>query len=110
MLEGTNELASYSASGERGDTTNAKFDIAIKDILNGNGDLKSVKGKGTVAVLVGLTRIDRKLKLEGDFNIAQPVYDVNTKFFYDFEKDNNKKIEFNTNSRVEFKNIDSKLV
>lgn len=108
LLEGSNEVASYKASGKRGDKTEGTFEVVVKDVLTGNGDLKSVKGKGTLAVLLALTRIDRKLKLESEFNIAQPTYDVNSKFFYDFEKDNNKKIEFTTKSQIEYKNLDSK--
>lgn len=108
LLEGSKTLASYTADGKRGDVNEGKFNVDVTDILTGNGDFKSDKGKGAFNTLFAFKKMDRKIKIESDFNVAQPTYDVNTKFYYDFEKDNNKKIEFTTKSTYATHDLSSK--
>ncbi|XP_063705361.1 apolipophorins isoform X2 [Culicoides brevitarsis] len=108
VLEGAKTLATYSADGKRGDVKEGKFDLDVTEVLTGNGNFKSDKGKGSLTTLFVFKKIDRKVKVESEFNVAQPTYDVNTKFFYDFEKDNNKKIEFTTKSNLASNDLSSK--
>uniref|UniRef100_A0A336M8K5 CSON013728 protein n=1 Tax=Culicoides sonorensis TaxID=179676 RepID=A0A336M8K5_CULSO len=108
LLEGSTTLATYTADGKRGDVNEAKFDVDVTNVLLGTGNFKSEKGKGSLSTLFTFKKMDRKVKVESDFNVAKPNYDVNTKFFYDFEKDNNKKIEFNTKNTVSLGDLSSK--
>lgn len=108
LLEGKTELATYNFNVKRGENTQGQFDVSVKDVLKGKGELNSVKRKGTLNALITLEKIDRKLKLDTDFNVQQPAYDISTKFFYDFGKDDTKKIEFTTKSNLALKDIDSK--
>lgn len=108
LLEGSNTLATYTADGKRGDVNEGKFNLDVTDVLTGNGNFKSEKGKGAFSTLFEFKKIDRKVKVESEFNVAQPTYDVNTKFYYDFEKDNNKKVEFTTKSSYATNDLSSK--
>lgn len=108
LLEGAKTLATYTADGKRGDVKEGKFNLDVTDVLTGNGNFKSEKGKGSLSSLFAFKKIDRKVKVESEFNVAQPNYDVNTKFYYDFEKDNNKKIEFTTKSSYATSDVSSK--
>lgn len=108
LLEGSKTLATYTADGKRGDVKEGKFNLDVTEVLTGSGNFKSDKGKGSLSTLFAFQKIDRKVKVESEFNVAQPNYDVNTKFYYDFEKDNNKKIEFTTKSTHATNDVTSK--
>lgn len=108
LMEGSKSLATYTTEGKRGDNTEGTFNIEVVNIFTGQGDFKSVKGKGSLSSLITFKKLDRKVKVESDFNIARPVYDVNTKFFYDYEKDNNKKIEFTTKNNIAPNDVNTK--
>jgi hypothetical protein len=76
--------------------------------LKGSGELKANKGKGDANALFNIGKLDRKLKVDSKFNINAPVYDVSTDFFYDFEKDNTKKVHFDTKNKISKGTFDSK--
>lgn len=108
LVEGSKQIATLNSEGKRGDTIEVKYNMDVIDVFSLNSDFNSVKGKGKLSVLGVIKKIDRKLKIESDFHISKPIYDVSTKLFYDFEKDANKKIEFTTKSSIATDNIDSK--
>lgn len=107
-LVGSTELATYKVDGEKGDNMNGKFEVFVKDVLKGDGEFKATKGKGDASALFSIGKLDRKLKIDSKFNINAPVYDISTDFFYDFEKDNTKKVHFDTKNKFSKGNVDSK--
>uniref|UniRef100_A0A182S8Q8 Uncharacterized protein n=1 Tax=Anopheles maculatus TaxID=74869 RepID=A0A182S8Q8_9DIPT len=58
--------------------------------------------------LVSFVKQDRKVKLDSKFKVDKPVYDVEVDFYYDFEKDNSKKVRFETKNKVTQTSFDSK--
>lgn len=110
LYAGSNELASYDVNVDRTDDKNLNgvFSVKVKDTLDGTGSFKSINGKGDGNVLLNLQKVDRKFKINTTFNIAAPVYDVKTDFFYNFEKENDKKITFDTKNKLTRGSFDSK--
>lgn len=82
--------------------------MKVKDTVDGKGTFKSNNGKGDGNLLVTLQKVDRKFKIDTTFNIAAPIYDMKTDFYYNFEKENDKKITFDTKNRVQKGSFDSK--
>lgn len=82
--------------------------MKVKDTVDGAGSFKSTNGKGDGNVVMTLQKVDRKFKIGSTFNIAAPVYDMKTEFFYNFEKENDKKITFETKNKVTKDTFDSK--
>jgi hypothetical protein len=107
-LLGGEDLAGYKVDVTKGDNTNGKFEVFVKDTFKGDGEFKANKGKGDANALFSLGKLDRKLKMDSKFNIAAPVYDIATDFFYDFEKDNTKKVHFDTKNKISKTLFDSK--
>lgn len=87
---------------------NGVFNVKVKDTIDGTGSFKSTNGKGDGSVLITLPKVDRKFKINTTFNIAAPVYDMKTDFYYNFEKENDKKITFDTKNKVTRESFDSK--
>jgi hypothetical protein len=107
-LVGSTELAGYNFDVTKGDNTNGKFEVFVKDTFKGDGEFKANKGKGDANALFSIGKLDRKLKIDTKFTIAAPVYDIATDFFYDFEKDNTKKVHFDTKNKISKQLFDSK--
>lgn len=78
----------------------------VKDAFTVDGTIESKKGKGNVVFNIGLK--DKKLRSDSQFTIQKPVYDVATDFYYDYEKDNSKKISFSSKNKIEPRSMDSK--
>ncbi|XP_040158471.1 apolipophorins [Anopheles arabiensis] len=108
VLVDKEEFATYDFKLERGQDPNGKFTFVVKDFFNGNGELKSAKGQGELFALVTFVKQDRKVKLDSKFKVNAPVYDVAADFYYDFEKDNSKKVRFETKNKVTQTSFDSK--
>lgn len=110
LFAGATELASYDVNVDRTDDKNMNgvFNMKVKDTVDGTGTFKSTNGKGDGNVLITLLKVDRKFKINTTFNIAAPIYDMKTEFFYNFEKENDKKITFDTKNRVTQNSFDSK--
>lgn len=86
---------------------NGKLSFTVNSLLTGDGSFKSNNGKGDGNFLVSLINIDRKLKAVSTFTLAAPTYDINTEFYYDFEKDDKKKITFDTKNKVSKNKLES---
>ncbi len=110
LYAGSNELASYDVNVDRTDDKNMNgvFNMKVKDTVDGVGSFKSTNGKGDGNLLLTLQKVDRKFKINTTFNIAAPIYDMKTEFYYNFEKENDKKITFDTKNRVSRGSFDSK--
>lgn len=108
VLVGKDEFGTYDLKLDRTENANGKFTFTVKDFLDGNGEFKSNKGQGDGTALVQFLKQDRKLKLDTKFKVNAPVFDVVTDFYYDFEKDNTKKVHFDTKNKVTKSSFDSK--
>lgn len=84
------------------------FNLKVKDTVDGTGSFKSTNGKGDGTVLLTLQKVDRKFKISTTFNVAAPIYDMKTEFYYNFEKENDKKITFDTKNKVTKESFDTK--
>uniref|UniRef100_W4VRP6 Putative apolipophorin n=1 Tax=Corethrella appendiculata TaxID=1370023 RepID=W4VRP6_9DIPT len=105
---GKTEYITYDAKVKRGATGDGTFKLIVKDILSGEGSYKSVSGKGDATALVTFNKLDRTLKVESKFYISSPTYDIETDFYYDFEKDNTRKVHFATKNQIQPSGFDSK--
>lgn len=101
------DILAFNANYVRGDNANGKFDISIKDMLAGHGEAKWKNGVGDVTVLFNLKKLARKIKLESKYQIARPTYNIDATIYYNFEKDNAKKLTFNTQNQIQQTSIDS---
>ncbi|XP_052868162.1 apolipophorins [Anopheles cruzii] len=110
VLVDKEEFATYDFKLERGEDPNGKFTFTVKDLFDGNGEMKSDKGQGDLFAVVSFLKQDRKVKLDSKFKVVAPVYDVSVDFFYDFEKDNAKVVHFETKNKVTQTSFDSKNV
>lgn len=108
VFGGKQEIASYESKIVRGDNSNGKFDVKINQILTGTGEFKSNKGKGDANFLITFEKLARKIKTDVKFVISAPNYEVSTDFYYDFEKDNTKKVTFSTKTKATKSMFDSK--
>ncbi|KAJ6644415.1 Apolipophorin [Pseudolycoriella hygida] len=109
LFSGSTELGSYDVNVDRDEkNVNGIVKIKVKDTLDGEGSFKSTNGKGDGSVLINLSKIDRKVKMTTSFHILAPTFDMNTDVYYNFEKENDKKITFSTKNRVTGTSFDSK--
>lgn len=110
---GSGELASYDLNVNRnGGDQNAKADatlnLKIKDLLSGDGKYEHSKGKGSSDLLITLLKSGRKLNLKQNYEKQPTELKINTELFYDFEKDNSKKITLNTDTKFPKNSLGSK--
>ena len=111
ITSGKNEVASFDSKVVYGDEMTGTLKASVKDLFQGEGSFNSNHGKGDGNFLAGFKNNERKLKIDTQFNVAKPTYDITTDFYYDFEKDNNKKVHFETKNQVgeaPTKSLDSK--
>ncbi|XP_058823789.1 apolipophorins [Topomyia yanbarensis] len=108
VLVGKDEFATYDLKVDRSENSNGKFNFAVKDFFDGNGEFKAKNGQGDGSALINFPKQDRKLKLDTKFKINAPIFDIATDFYYDFEKDNTKKVHFDTKNKVTKGSFDSK--
>lgn len=108
VLVGKDEFATYDLKLDRTENANGKLNFVVKDFFDGHGEFKANKGQGDGTALVNFLKQDRKLKLDTKFKVNAPVFDVVTDFYYDFEKDNTKKVHFDTKNKVTKSSFDSK--
>lgn len=81
---------------------------SIKDSVSIDGSFESNGGKGKGEVTATLK--DRKIRAESTFTIQKPTFDFNGDFYYDFEKDNTKKVHLSTQNKLDNQSVDSKNV
>jgi hypothetical protein len=78
----------------------------IKDTANIDGSFESNRGKGKGEVTAALK--DKKIRAATTFTVQKPTYDFSADFYYDYEKDNSKKVSFSTQNKLDQQSIDSK--
>jgi hypothetical protein len=106
VMVGKNEFANFESKLTYGDKMVGSLKASITDALTADGTFQSTNGKGD-AVMNGSLK-DRKLKADTKFTVKQPTYDFSTDIFYDFEKDNTKKVHFSTQNQIQDDSIKSK--
>ncbi|XP_056636733.1 apolipophorins [Diorhabda sublineata] len=88
---------------------NGSVKVNIKNMLVVNGQLKSVKGKGTADLQIDANTPKKSVKLESTFEVQPPTtYNVVLTLYPSFDKDKNQKIIVSTNTKISSSNIDSK--
>lgn len=103
---GKNEFANWDSKLTFGNPMTGSMKASLNDLLSFDGTVQSTNGKGN-AMITGSIK-DRKLKADTQFTIQKPTYDFSTDIFYDFEKDNTKKVHFATHNNIQDKSFDSK--
>lgn len=96
---GKREIASLETDLTYGNNMDGKLKASLTDAISVDGSLKSTDGKGNAVVTAGVK--DRKLRAESQFTIQKPTYDFVTDIFYDYEKDNNKKVHIATRNKIQ---------
>ena len=109
---GANELVSYDVKVDRAsDNKSGQINLTVKDVLAGVGSFNSNNGKGDGTLLITLNNVQRKLKLDTTFDVdPNAYYNIKNDFYYDFEKDNGKKITFDTQNKMSDSNLVSNNV
>lgn len=98
----------YDAKVNRdGNNRNGELDLNVKNFLTGKGTFKADGGKGEAMLMLDVQKINRKVKVDSKFNVAAPVYDFLNEFYYDYEKDNTKKITFETKNKMSKQNFNT---
>ncbi|KAG5666411.1 hypothetical protein PVAND_014440 [Polypedilum vanderplanki] len=108
IVVGKNELASLESKLNYGQNVKGTMKGSITDVLNIDGTYESNKGKGN-AVFNAVLK-DKKLRSETQFTIQKPTYNFASDFYYDYEKNNNKKVHLSTANQLTSKTVDSKNV
>jgi hypothetical protein len=103
---GKNEFANFESKLTYGNQMVGSLKASVTDALTADGTFQATDGKGNAVLNASLK--DRKLKADTQFNVKKPVYDFSTDVFYDFEKDNTKKVHFSTQNKIEETAFDSK--
>lgn len=98
------ELASYDVNVNlNGGDTSAKTDgtvtLSVKDVLKGSGRFEEQKSKGLFELLITLVRSGRKLNLKDNYEYSDSELKINSELYYDYEKDNAKKIAIKTDTK-----------
>lgn len=103
---GKNEFANWESKLTYGNQMVGSIKGSVADAITADGTFQSNNGKGTAVINASIK--DRKVKADTQFNIQKPTYDFSTDIFYDFEKDNNKKVHFATRNNIASNSFDSK--
>lgn len=103
---GKNEFANWESKLTYGNQMVGSLKGSVANAITADGTFQSNNGKGTAVINASIK--DRKVKADTQFTIQKPTYDFSTDIFYDFEKDNNKKVHFATLNKIEGNSFDSK--
>lgn len=95
---GKTDFANWESKLTYGNKMVGSLKGSVSDAITVDGTFESNNGQGTAAVTAALK--DRKVKADTKFTIQKPTYDFSTDVFYDFEKDNTKKVHFTTNNKI----------
>lgn len=110
ITDGKNTMVDMMAKGTRGTNPNGQMKIVVQDLLNANGNFKFTDGVGNGMLLVDIPKMGRKLKAESKFTCKDPVHNLDLDIYFDFEKDNTKKLSIMTHNELTKQSVDSKYV
>lgn len=103
---GKTEFANFESKLTYGNQMVGSLKATVADALTADGTFQATKGKGNAVINASIK--DRKLKAETQFTIQKPTYDFSTDIFYDYEKDNTKKVHFSTQNNIQDNSLASK--
>lgn len=103
---GKSEFANFESKLTYGNQMTGTVKATVSDAISADGTFQSTNGKGTAVFTAALK--DRKIKADTQFTIQKPTYNFASDIFYDFEKDNTKKVHFATINNIAENNFDSK--
>lgn len=106
VIIGKNEYANWESKLTYGNQMLGSLKGSISDAITADGSFQSTNGKGSATINASIK--DRKVKADTQFTIQKPKYDFSTDIFYDYEKDNTKKVHFSTNNNIDDSSFDSK--
>lgn len=106
VVVGNSDFANWESKLTYGTQMVGSLKGSISDAVSADGTFQSNNGKGSATVTATIK--DRKVKADTQFNIQKPTYDFATDIFYDFEKDNTKKVHFATRNNIQENSFDSK--
>ncbi|GBP78977.1 Apolipophorins [Eumeta japonica] len=110
ITKGTVKFLYYSLKVVRGANPNGELKFELKNTVNCHGNYKvtDADGSGSGIIIVDFVKLPRKLKGDIRFKVKAPIYSVDGDLYLNYEKDNNDKIHFSTNTKSSDATFDSK--
>ncbi|XP_053619006.1 apolipophorins isoform X2 [Plodia interpunctella] len=104
------EFLNYHLKISSGANANGQLTLVIKDNISVNGQYKvnDADGKGNGMIIFDFKKSQRKIKGDVAFVAKDPVFSAEVDLFLNFEKDNNNKLHFSTNTKRTDKSFDTK--
>ncbi|KOB75992.1 Apolipophorin protein [Operophtera brumata] len=104
------EILDYLFEVKSGANANGKLKFVLKDSIAANGQFQvtDADGKGNGGLIIDFKKSQRKIKADVKFQAKKPVFNGDFDIFLNWEKDNNDKICFSTNTKQTEKVLDSK--
>lgn len=96
------------AKGSKGPNPHGTMKMFVVNLIDAKGEFKSTDGVGSGSILVDLTKMGRKLKAESSFTCKHPTHNMKLDVFFDYEKDNSKKLHIDTQNQITKESLDSK--
>lgn len=106
---GKQELISAEILVNKTNTLNGTIALKIVDLFDSYSDFVYLNNKLQASSLINVKN-DKKLKFELDYSIAGTTHNLNTEFYYDYEKNNENKIKLSSKTKLEQSSVDSKNV
>lgn len=103
---GKSEFANWESKLTYGNNMVGSMKASVTDAITADGTFQSNNGKGTATINAAIK--DRKVKADTQFTVQKPTYDFETDIFYDYEKDNTKKVHFETKNKIDDNSLESK--
>lgn len=105
---GADNVVDIEIKGARGADPHGTLKVIIKNMVNANGQFKVSGGKGTGDILVEIPKMNRKVKADTSFTCQDPTHNAILNVYFDFEKDNTKKLHLETNNQLTKHSFDTK--
>lgn len=105
---GADDVVDIVVKGARGAEPHGTLKVMVKNMVNANGQFKVFGGKGTGDLLVEIPKMDRKVKAETSFTCQDATHNAILNIYFDFEKDNTKKLHLETNNQITKESFDTK--
>ncbi|XP_022837131.1 apolipophorins isoform X2 [Spodoptera litura] len=110
ISEAQGDIIDFLLKTTRGPNANGQLKLIIKNAISANGQFKFTEsdGKGNGMIIVDFKQAQRKIKGDFKFMAKAPAYGADVDLYLNYEKNNNDKIHFSTNTKRTEKMLDSK--
>lgn len=104
------EFLDYLLKISHGSNPNGQLKLILRDTISATGQYKvtDADGKGNGAIIIEFKKLQRKIKGDVSFVAKEPVFSAEIDVYLNFEKDNNDKVHFTTNTKRTAKSLDTK--